>query len=434
MKSFLFIAFIFAFAQGNSQTDASEFEKTLASLPGVEFKKYSKPEDRYLKYVLRIKQSLDHWHPEKGSFYQVAVLTHKGFDKPTVMETEGYEVRYGGNEIEKMLDANNINIEHRFFGTSRPDSLQWQYLTFEQVTADLHHVNQLFRTIYKNKWISTGISRGGQVAIYYKYFFPKDVDLAVPYVAPLPNSLEDKRIYHFLDTIGSPECRSKIYQLQKFLLANKKEAVEKFKWYAKGRKISFKYFSNLEEAFEFAILEYPFAFWQIGATSCDQIPANKSVDDYLDHLIKEGGIEYFSDKYLNEWAAHTYMAKTQMGYYGYDLSRFRDDLHYIKGPNPCAALVPRSIPSTEYDSTFTQKISKWLDEKGDNILYIYGSRDTWSACRVIVSPKVNSKSFMIPNANHFEARVKNMSTEMRADFAASIMKLLGTEVNLEGIK
>ena len=226
MKSFLFIAFIFAFAQGNSQTDASEFEKTLASLPGVEFKKYSKPEDRYLKYVLRIKQSLDHWHPEKGTFYQVAVLTHKGFDKPTVMETEGYEVRYGGNEIEKMLDANNINIEHRFFGTSRPDSLQWQYLTFEQVTADLHHVNQLFRTIYKNKWISTGISRGGQVAIYYKYFFPKDVDLAVPYVAPLPNSLEDKRIYHFLDTIGSQECRSKIYQLQKFLLANKKEAVE----------------------------------------------------------------------------------------------------------------------------------------------------------------------------------------------------------------
>ena len=126
MKSFLFIAFIFAFAQGNSQTDASEFEKTLASLPGVEFKKYSKPEDRYLKYVLRIKQSLDHWHPEKGSFYQVAVLTHKGFDKPTVMETEGYEVRYGGNEIEKMLDANNINIEPRVFGTSRPDSLQWQ--------------------------------------------------------------------------------------------------------------------------------------------------------------------------------------------------------------------------------------------------------------------------------------------------------------------
>jgi hypothetical protein len=119
----------------HAQGDERELEKALFDLPGVHFKKYSKPEDKYLKYTLSIKQPLDHLHPEKGSFYQTAVLTHKGFAQPTVMETEGYEGRYKGNEIEVMLDANNINIEHRYFGTSRPDSLQWQYLTFEQVTG-----------------------------------------------------------------------------------------------------------------------------------------------------------------------------------------------------------------------------------------------------------------------------------------------------------
>lgn len=31
------------------------------------------------------------------------------------METEGYEMRFEGSEIEAMPDANNINIEHRLF-------------------------------------------------------------------------------------------------------------------------------------------------------------------------------------------------------------------------------------------------------------------------------------------------------------------------------
>ena len=179
------------FIQANAQTEEATLEKALFNLPDVSFQKLSKPGDKYLKYGLSILQPLDHLHPEKGSFYQSVVLTHKGFQKTTVMETEGYEGRTGGNEIEKILDANNINVEHRYFGTSRPDSLQWDLLTFEQVTADLHRVNQLFRHIYKNKWISTGISRGGLTAIYYKRFYPNDIYLTIPYVAPLPNELED---------------------------------------------------------------------------------------------------------------------------------------------------------------------------------------------------------------------------------------------------
>lgn len=434
MKAILSFALLLVFFQARTQNEKAELESLLFNLPDVQFKIHSKPEDKHLKYLLTIKQPLDHQHPEKGFFYQSAVLTHKGFNRPTVMETEGYEVRFAGSEIEAMLDANNINIEHRYFGASKPDSLQWEYLTFEQVTADLHRINTLFRTLYKNKWVSTGISRGGMLSIYYKCLYPDDVDLTVPYVAPLTLALEDKRIYHFLDTIGSPECRQKIFNVQRFLLEHEAEAVAKLKWYAKGKGLTYDYFGSLEKAFEYWVLEYPFSFWQLTSMSCEQVPVNKSVDDYLEHMIKVGFIPFLADKYINQWAAHGYTATTQMGYYGYDLNRYKKYLRYIKGENPTAAFVPQTIPSKTFDSSFTAHIINWLNEKGNNLLYIYGSRDTWSACRVMVSDKVNAKSFMIPNANHFEARVKNMPPSMKEEFAEAVSKMLGVKVDIEVLK
>ncbi len=350
------------------------------------------------------------------------------------METEGYEMRTGGDEIEKILGANDINIEHRYFGRSHPESLQFEFLTYEQVTADLHHINQLFRTIYKNKWLSTGISRGGQTVIFYKYFYPNDIDVAIPYVAPLPNSLEDKRIYQFLDTMGSPACRQRMFNFQKFLLEHEKEILEKLKWHEKGTGETFDYFGSLGKVFEYGVLEYSFSFWQTGYDPCDSIPANDSVEDYLNHFIKIEGIDWMSDKSLAKWVAHNYMSRMQTGYYGYDITRFKKYLHYISGENPSAALAPNDLSYPPFDNSFEQRVHNWLDENGNNMLYIYGSRDTWSACRVIVSDKVNSKTFMVPGANHYEARIKNMPAAMREDFATSLKKLIQLDVDLGKLK
>ena len=74
-----------------------------------------------------------------------------------VIETHGYQMSKGRNEVEQILDANNIGVEYRFFGKSLPDSLQWEYLTIEQATADLHAIHELLKEIDKGKWISTSI-------------------------------------------------------------------------------------------------------------------------------------------------------------------------------------------------------------------------------------------------------------------------------------
>lgn len=250
MKSFLILLLCLTTLTSFGQSDKQKLEQELFDLPNVSFKDVSKPGDSFLTYDIFVRQPIDHQHPEKGNFYQYVQLRHRGFDRPTVIETHGYQLYKNKNEVEQILDANDIGVEYRFFGKSVPDSMQWQYLTIEQEAADLHAINQLFRQIYNRKWISTGISKGGQTTLFYKYFYPEDVDAAIPYVAPIDNALEDTRIYTFLDTIGTPECRKNILDFQKFLLKHEDQAVEKLKWYAKGAGLKFSYTGSVGKSFE----------------------------------------------------------------------------------------------------------------------------------------------------------------------------------------
>jgi hypothetical protein len=129
LKSTLITLFLFHTIFAFSQKELPKIERILYDLPDISFEKLNIENSPYPEYKLKIKQPLDHKNPEKGHFYQQVRITHHGFDRPTVMSTQGYQIFLGKSEIEAMLDANHLNIEHRFFGESVPDSLQWQYLT-----------------------------------------------------------------------------------------------------------------------------------------------------------------------------------------------------------------------------------------------------------------------------------------------------------------
>ena len=46
-----------------------------------------------------------------------------------------------------------------------------------------------------------GISKGGQTTIFHRYFYPADVDISVPYVAPLNLEYVDPRLDKFLNRV-----------------------------------------------------------------------------------------------------------------------------------------------------------------------------------------------------------------------------------------
>jgi len=428
MKPILLLTFCLIFLNSFGQTDKQQLERELFNLPNISFTDVSKPGDTFLTYDLLVKQPIDHQHPEKGYFSQWVQLQHRGFNNPTVIETHGYQMGRGENEVEKILNANNIGVEYRFFGKSVPDSIQWEYLTVEQATADLHAVNQLFKQLYKGKWISTGISKGGQTTLYYKFYYPEDVDVAIPYVAPIDNALEDTRIYTFLDTIGKPECRQRIFDFQKFLLMNEDKAVEKLKWYANGAGLKFNYLGALEKAYEMAIMEYSFSFWQWGR-SCDSIPTNKSLEDYLSELLKTSNISFFADNDMKKYAPHYYQAE-QTGYYSYNIEPFKKYIKHFTS-NPSAIFPPKAAKKHHQYGPINESLQEWLKTNGNNILYIYGGIDTWSAARVMVSDQVNSKSFLIPGANHGSARIKAMPAAMKRELVQKIKAWTGIDAKTE---
>ena len=432
MKYFLIFIFCITFLGVYSQTDKQRLERELFDMPNVSFTDATQPGDPYLTYDLKFKQPLNHQHPEKGWFYQSVQLRHRGFDRPTVIETNGYFLSRGKNEVEQIMNANNVSVEYRYFGKSCPDSLQWEYLSNIQATADLHNIHQLLVQLYKGKWISTGISKGGQTTLYYKYLYPNDVDLAIPYVAPLDNAYEDTRHYTFFDTISTQQCRKRIYDFQNFLLINEDEAIKKLQWYAKGAKMSFNYVGDFGKVFEYAVLEYPFAFWQWGR-SCDSIPTNKRLDTYLDELMKTSSISNFSDADLKMFGPHYYLAATETGYYGYDIAPFKKYIKHFSS-NPSATFPPKEANAKPTDGSFHANVQKWLAEKGNNILYIYGGIDAWSATRVLVSGKVNSKSYLIPGAHHGTARIKNLPENMKTEFVGKIKEWTGLDCNMEALK
>ena len=97
------------------------------------------------------------------------LLGHKQSDAPVIVELEGYNIWSSEEgELANILKGNQLTIEHRFFDQSVPEGgIPWENLTIKQAADDQHEIIQAIRQkIYPaSKWISTGISKGGQTTI-----------------------------------------------------------------------------------------------------------------------------------------------------------------------------------------------------------------------------------------------------------------------------
>lgn len=413
-----------------AQTQTKNLEKLLFELPDVIFNKIETAKGFESTYELKIKQPLDHTDPSKGFFYQRAFLSHKGYDRPTVIITEGYKRSENRvYELTELINGNQIDVEHRFFGESLPASQDYKYLNLKQATADLHYIRELFGKIYNGKWLSTGVSKGGATTIYYEYYYPNDIDVSVPYVAPINRSFEDRRIYSFLDKVGSDDCRKKIKDFQVRLFENRDEIMPLLRLYSKGRKSKFTHVS-IEEAFEYAVLEYPFSFWQYGA-SCDKIPdENASVEELVVYMNSVSDIHFYDDKTVCYLEPHYYQSAQEMGYYGFEIKEFKKYLKFLPtDKNPHATFIPSYSKEIVFDGELLKNVKKWLDSEANKFIYIYGGIDTWSATAVPVNKKVDSQWFFMEGKHHGNARIKNMTDTEKIRLIATLEKWLSIKIN-----
>ena len=369
------------------------------------------------KYVTYFTQPLDHRHPEKDSFRQRVIVSHVGFDRPTVIVTEGYGAAYAlrsqyREELSKLLNANMIFVEYRYFLESTPEPKDWQYLTAENSADDLHAITTAFKNIYPGKWIATGISKGGQTTLLYRTFYPDDVDISVPYVAPLCYGVEDGRHEPFLHKVSTPENRKIIEDFQLEALKRKATLLPRFEKYCTEKNYSFR--APIEEIYDYSVLEYSFALWQWG-TPISSIPATTASDDEIfSHLLAISEPGYFTADSPN--ASFFVQAARELGYYGYDVQPFKQYLSIQSSEGYLHRLMlPEELKDMPFDKTLSKKITKFLKKQDPKMIFIYGQNDPWTAAGVTwLKNKKNIHVFIQPNGSHL-ARISTLPEAEKAE-------------------
>lgn len=393
-----------------------ELRQKLAALQGISGIEKLESEVYPEKYLVRITQQVDPKNPAAGTFTQRVVIGHVGFDRPTVIVTEGYGGAYALNpkyqeELTKLLNANLVFVEYRYFLESTPEPKNWDYLTAENSAYDLHHVNQTFRQLYQGKWISTGISKGGQTTCLYRAYFPDDVDFSVPYVAPLNRAVEDGRHEPFLRQVGTKAERDRILAFQKAVLKQKAAIVPMLENYCQEHKLTFRI--PMAEVLDYSVLEYPFAIWQWG-TPVDQVPEpTASAADLFKHLMEISEPSYFSNE--QPYVSFDVQACRELGYYGYDTAPFKGllTIKSAKGYLNKLMLPTELIDKVEFRPELYHKVYNFLKDNDPKMIFIYGEIDPWSATRVpTFRGKKNEQIYIQPRGSH-RSRIGNMPEEMK---------------------
>ncbi|MDD3508995.1 MAG: S28 family serine protease [Parabacteroides sp.] len=366
------------------------------------------------KYVVTIRQPLDHKHPEKGSFTQRVVISHEGFDRPTVLVTEGYGGDYALNpryrdELAGLFHTNTVFVEHRYFSGSVPDTVDWQYLTAQNSASDLHLITTLFKQIYPQKWISTGISKGGQTALIYRAFFPNDVDITVPYVAPVSRSAEDGRHEPFLNVVGDKKTRQAILSFQREVLKRRGEIIPLMEKFCMEKQLSFRI--SMNEVLDYCVLEYSFAFWQWG-TPASHIPANTATTGVLfKHLTEISGPDYFATGQPTQ--AFFIQAARELGYYGYDIEPFKD-LLFIRTAKDYLQriMLPEGI-TIQFQPELYKKLTNFIETSDPRLIFVYGEYDPWTSVGITkLDGKKNMFVAIQPKGSH-RARINTLPDSLR---------------------
>ncbi|GAA1906726.1 S28 family serine protease [Streptomyces durmitorensis] len=418
-----------AAAQGDARPAAdakADIREQLEKIPGMKVVSVADREG-YPLYSLTYAQPVDHGNPRAGTFTQRATLWHKATDKPTVLYTGGYTLASNTTALTKLIDGNQVSIEHRYFEQSRPSGAagsDWSKMTVQQEAADEHRLTQALRGIEKGKWLGTGASKGGMTVTYHERFYPGDLDAVVAFVAPNDaNNKDDSGYERFFRTVGTAECRSALNAVQREMLLRREALIPKFEADAKANGDTFEEtLGTTDRAYEFAVLDQVWNFWQSGTVdNCPTVPdAKKATDDELYDWSKGHGFSVYQDETLGTNGTGPYyrQAATQLGWADLKFKHLKDVRHYpdIYQPN---SVLPEAMRGS-YNNRTIADVDRWVKTRGQRMMFIYGENDPWSAEKFTPSHR-DSYRYEVPGSNH-GASIAKLPAAEQAEAIATIKR------------
>jgi hypothetical protein len=380
----------------NPPVDLTLLER-LQSLPNCTVAEIDPPEGAHYSraFQITIIQPVDHANPGGQSFEQRLFLSHIDESAPMVLVTWGYDVSSNiSYELAEMLQANQLLVGYRYTGDNLPDPLTWDYLTIEQASGDFHMIAEIFKEIYDGPWVNFGYSKSGNAALHHRRFYPDDVLATVAVVPGVFISTHDPRVDDFLTNhVGTSECRAMIRDFQRLALSRRDSLLPYYQDYVQDQGYSYSRIGGVETAFEYAVLEYGYIFWQyLRIYHCDLIPdSTVSNYDLFIHLQSVSDIDFLRDENCALFESVFYQFYTESGYYGYVTDHLDDLLIMVDDPT-FEFMAPAGVPLV-FDPAVMADIKLWLETEGQNIIFIYGQNDPLTA--TAITPASNTNSFRI---------------------------------------
>ncbi|GAA3445376.1 tripeptidyl aminopeptidase [Planomonospora venezuelensis] len=376
----------------------------LKAVPGLSVVSETQPSG-YRFFVLTFTQPVDHRDPGKGTYQQRLTLLHRAETAPVVLFTGGYGLPVNPaasrTEPTRLLDGNQVSVEHRFFRSSRPDPADWRKLDIWQEASDEHRIVQALKTVYSGKWIQTGASKGGMTSVYHRRFYPGDVDGVVAYVAPNDRVNPADRAYDaFFANVGDAACRSALDTVQKEALRRRDRLVPRLEAYAAQNGYTFtRTLGTADRSFEMTVLDTVWAFWQYStAADCAAVPPATASDDELYAWIDSvAGWSFYTDQGIEYYTPYYYQAATQLGWPELKFRHLRG-LTRHRGLYQPNSVLPAELRS-RHDPRPMPDVDRWVRTRSSRMMFVYGENDPWGAERFTPS-RNDSHLYVAPGANH----------------------------------
>jgi hypothetical protein len=383
----------------------------LRALQGVTVQEGDGAPENLSYYILHFTQPIDHNDPSQGTFQLQVSLLHRNelAPFPMIIYTSGYadEERNSPVELTTLLDANQVSIEHRFFGASRPDPIDWGKLTVEQAAADEHDVITALRTIYDGSFLSAGESKGGITALIHRSLYPDDVNGTVAYVAPMSFNAPDPRYPAQFDVIGMADCRAAVRSVASEMLTRRSQMLD----HAKLQDGHAYTLVKIGPAVEAAVAGLEWGFWQTaGADHCNSVPPTTASDDDLFTFLEQmSPVSEYDDEHLGYYGPYYYQSYAQLGYPDDTVAYLTDQLWYSEDD------YRGELPTTEpaFDPDAMDDVQEWLEspatdaydpvtraDLGKHLMFIYGAWDPWFAGRVAIGDAGDTVTFIKAQGNH----------------------------------
>lgn len=428
-RRLIWLSILFFLIQNSAYAQSDNWQSKIEEFPEIISVQKIEPHPFFKEsYEVLIEQYLDHSNPQAGKFAQRVIVSNYNKYSPVIFVTEGYDADYAVkstyiNELSKIIEANQLIVEHRYFGKSAPSNINWEYLNIKNACDDLHRIQRIFKRLFnnENKWIATGISKGGQNTIAYKAYYPEDMDIWIPYVGPLNFAVEDKRIEDYLSKIGTPKCQQKIEEFQLAVLKNRDNIQPLIDSLSNAE--AYTYSITNEAVLDFCVLEYSFSFWQ-WENSFSTIPADTANPrELFNHLIEISNPDYFAIEEIKPTKPFFIQAVKEFGYYGYDTKLFEEYLSIDDAENYIEYVFLADEPKFKYSKKTSRFIKKSIRKNGSDMILIYGEYDPWTGAAITSKMSKDASIFIKSKASH-RTRINNMSYAQRAKIYMLLETLL----------